>query len=302
MNLHNHIHRAHYARHVVAIFQRSLSPPHSPAQQLPRIGDSPSRASAKAAARAASGAAASTAERPLPEQTHRHALQAAAAEPRHTDAEAAPKVPRVKRQLLNGMHMDHPSVGPSVANSHPYTVPELSSSAGPHHSSSQHQALHSNTVSGTTQPEESAAAVMNGLLLPAAVTAADPERLSVPAENGNQETGQQQQELTAQMNGTARQQAGSGSAKAFLSGIRPDPAPWDDVDPVLAKERAALNRYTWHFVYEKELALGRLLGFARVSVLCLVSRAFGLKGLWNTSVAIALLVTPVWLMAGTTVL
>lgn len=233
MNLHNHIHRAHYARHVVASIQRSLSPPHSPAQQLPRTGDSPSRASATAAARAASGLAASTAERPLPEQTHRHALQAAAAEPRHTDAEAAPTV---KRQLLSSMHVDHPCVRPSVANSHPYT---------------QHQALHSNTGNGTTRPEESAAAVMDGLPLPAAVTAADSELLSVPIESGNQETGQQQQESAAQMNGTARQQADPGSAKAFLSGIRSDPPPWDDVDPALAKACAALNRYTWQSPLQK---------------------------------------------------
>ena len=228
--------------------QRCLSPPHSPAQQLPRTGDSPSRASAAAgaAARAASCAAASSAERPLPEQTHRHALQSAAAEPRHTGAEAAAKAPRVKRQLLNGMRMDHPSVHPPVANSYPYTVPGLSTSAGIRHSAAQHQALHSNTVNATARPGESAAAAMDGLPLPAAVTA---ERLPVPGEKGMQETEHQQQEATAQMSGAATQQAGLGSAKAFLSGIRPDPAPWDDVDPALAKERAALNRYNRQLLY-----------------------------------------------------
>ena len=264
--MHNHIHRAHYARHVVAsmLSQRSLSPPHSPAQQLPRTGDSPSRASAAAgaAAHAASGAAASTAERPLPEQTHRDALQSAAAEPRHTGAEAAAEAPRVKRQLLNGMRMDHPSMHPPVANSHPYTVPGLSSAAGIHHSASQHQALHSNTVNATAQPGEIAAAAMDGLPLPAAVTAADSERLSVPAENGVQEAEHQQQELTAQMIGAATQQAGPGSAKAFLSGIRPDPAPWDDIDPALAKEHAALNRYIRQPPIQRRACTEQVAGFS----------------------------------------
>lgn len=249
------MHRAHYARHVVAsmLSQCSLSPPHAPAQQLPKIGDSPSTASAaaeaaaaEAAARAASGAAASTAERPLPEQTARHALQSAAAEPRHTGAEAAVEMPRVKRQLLNGMRTNQSQ--PSVANSHPYLVSGLSSSACPRHSASQHQASHSNAVSDTTRPEASAAAAMDGLPLPAAMTAADSERLSVPAKNGFQETKHQQPEVTAQMLSSATQQAGPASAKAFLSGIRPDPAPWDDVDPALVKERAALNRYTTRFL------------------------------------------------------
>lgn len=246
------MHRAHYARHVVAsmLSQRSLSPPHSPAHQLPKIGDSPSTASAaaEAAARAASGAAASTAERPLPEQTAMHALQSAAAEPRHTGAEAAVEMPHVKRQLLNGMRMNHSTVQPSVANSHPNLVSGQSSSACPHHSASQHQASHSNTVSDTTRPEASAAAAMDGLPLPAAMTAADSERLFVPAKNGFQETKHQQPEVTAQMLSSATQQAGPASAKAFLSGIRPDPAPWDDVDPALVKERAALNRYTTRFL------------------------------------------------------
>ena len=240
MNLHNHIHRVHYARHVVAsmLSQRSLSPPHSPSQQLLKIGDSPSRASA--AAETAACAASATAERPLPDQTHRHPLQSAAAEPRHPGAEAA-EVPHVKRQLLNGMRMDQPCVRPSAANSHPYTAPGLSSAAGSRHSASQHQALHSSTLSDTARPQESAAAAaaaMVGLPHPSA----DSERLSVPAENGVQETQHHQQVATAHV-GAAPQQAGPGSAKAFLSGIRPDPAPWDDVDPALSKERAALDRY-----------------------------------------------------------
>lgn len=238
--------------------QRSLSPPHSPPQQPPSVGSSPSRAATApaATARAASGAAASTAELPLPEHTQRRALESAAAEPRHSGAEvAAAEVPHVKEQLLNGMHIHYPAPRehPSVPNSHPHTGSGhphiglrhpstgsgLSSAAGLWHTVSQ---MHSKAGSGAAQPAAAAAAALDGLPLAAAVTPADSERLSVPAENGNLEAEYQPQEVTTQMNGSARQQAGVGSAKAFLSGIRPEPAPWDDVDPALAKERAALTR------------------------------------------------------------
>ena len=225
--------------------QRSLSPPHSPAQQPHSVGSSPT--AAEATARAASGTAA---EPPLPEQTHRRVPESAAAEPRNTGAEvAAAEVPHVRGQPLNGMRTHHPALRehssvpnsqPHARSGHPHTGSGLSGAAGLCHSVSQ---MHSKAGSGTAQPANSAAAAaLDGHPLAAAVTAADSECLSVPAENGNLETEHQQQDVTAQVNGSARQQAGGGSAKAFLSGIRPDPAPWDDVDPALAKERAALNR------------------------------------------------------------
>ena len=235
--------------------QRSLSPPHSPAQQPHSIASSPSGAAAAAEA---------AAEPPLPEQTHRHALEPAAAEPRHSGAAiAAAEVPHATGLLLNGMRTHHPapkehssapnshphtgsghphvaSEHPQIRSGHPHTASGLSSGPGLHHSASQ---MHSEAGSGTAQPANSAAAAaLDGLPLATAVTAADSERLSVPPENGNLEAEHQQQDASAHMNGSARKQAGAGSAKAFLSGIRPDPAPWDDVDPDLAKERAALNR------------------------------------------------------------
>lgn len=239
--------------------QRSLSPPHSPAQQPHSFGSSPSRVAtaAEATARAASGTAA---EPPLLEQTHTHVLESAAAEPGHTVAAA--EVPHANGEPLNGMRTHHPTSREhsSVPNSHPHTGsghPHIGSghphteSGHPHagsgpssaaelcHSATQ---MHSEAGYGAARPADNAAAAAALDGLPLAAAAADSERLSVPAENGNLEIEYHQQEVTAQMNGSARQQAGVGSAKAFLSGIRPDPAPWDDVDPALAKERAALNR------------------------------------------------------------
>lgn len=192
----------------------------------------------------APGAAAGAAERPLPEQTHKHLLNSAAAESRHTGAEVAAEAPHVKRQLLNGMHRDHPSAHPSVADSHPHTVPGLSTSAGASDMASQFKASNGITVNGAIQLERSLIpAAVDGVAQTAQTTAA--VRHPVPAENGNLGTAQQQQGVTAQMNGIATQRAGPGSVKAFLNGIRPDPAPWDDVDPALAKDRAALNRYQY---------------------------------------------------------
>lgn len=261
LNLHNHLHRAHYTRHIVAnaLSQRSLSPPHSPPDQLHDTSGSLSRVRHLPAqgvaggpsrdvtegvldtsARLASNAAASSAERPLPEQTYRHSLDSAPAESRHTGAEAVVGEPRVKRQLLiNGMHRGGPSAYPLLVNGHPPT--ELSRSVGASQLASQAKAVGITPGTGATPPGGSAAPAVDHSPL-AAGAAADSMRLSAPPENGRLGTQYQQQEVTAQINSSITQRAGPASVKAFLSGIRPDPAPWDDVDPALAKDRAALNR------------------------------------------------------------
>ncbi|KAL3140259.1 hypothetical protein ABBQ38_004530 [Trebouxia sp. C0009 RCD-2024] len=260
LNLHNHIHRAHYARHIVAnaLSQRSLSPPHSSPEQLHGSG-SPPRARHLPAARVAEGspggvadgvlergarlssdAAASSAERPLPDWTHANPLNSAAAESRHNGAEAAAGEPRVKRQLLvNGMRSGDPSTQSWLANGHPHT--ELSRSAGASQLASQSKVVKNTSGNGATPPEQSAApAAGETALAPGA--AADSMHLSGSAETGRPVTEDQQQEATIQMNGTATQRAGPASVKAFLNGIHHDAAPWDDLDPALANSRATLHR------------------------------------------------------------
>ncbi|KAL3153836.1 hypothetical protein ABBQ32_013412 [Trebouxia sp. C0010 RCD-2024] len=260
LNLHNHIHRAHYARHIVAnaLSQHSLSPPHSSPEQLHGSG-SPPRARylpaergnqgspggiadgvLETGARLASDTAASSAERPLQELTHPHLLNSAAAEPRHTGAEAAVGEPPAKRQLLvNGMRRGDPSTHPWLANGHPHI--ELSRSAGVSHLASQSKAVSNNPGNGATPPEEIAApAAGDTALAPGA--AADSMHLSGSAETGRLGAEDQQQEATLQMNGTATLRAGPASVKAFLNGIHHDAAPWDDLDPALAKSRATLHR------------------------------------------------------------
>ena len=262
LNLHNHIHRAHYARHIVAnaLSQRSLSPP----QSSPELhgSSSPSRAkrlsSQGVAAEGSSGGlskgvsetgarlasdAANSAERPLPELTHPHQLNSAAAESRHTGAEAAVGELRVNEQLLvNGMRRGDPSTHPWLANGHAPT--ELSRPAGASQLMSQSKALNNIMGNGATPPEECAAPDV-GDSRSAARAAADSMRppAGSSGENGSLATEDQQQEVMAQMNGISTPQPGPASVKAFFNGIRPDAAPWGDLDPALAKSRAALNRY-----------------------------------------------------------
>ena len=239
------MHRAHSARAVVAhvLSQRSLSPP----QQSHQSG-SPSRASASAdtAAGAASGVAATAAERPLPEQSHSIALKAAAADSRDTGAKAAADKPHVKRKLLNGMHTGSTSPQHVGKNGNRHPVSQMGTASAdtqllPSLTKPSKQFV---TASSLANIQTDAAAPLPAALLAADNGSAGP---STVAEYRNPPSQQQQPQQQAdkgpgQMNGVAVQKAGPGAVKAFLNGMQPNLATWDDVNPGLAKEHAALTR------------------------------------------------------------
>ena len=242
------MHRAYSARAVVAhvLSQRSLSPPEQSNQPI-----SPSRV--PASARAASGATASEAERPLPEQGHSIALRAAAADSRNTGAKAAAEKPHVKRKLLNGMHTGStsPQLVGKTANWYPVSQNGAAAAAADTQQSLSQIKPSKPFVAADsfTKLQTDVAGSLRTAQLVAENDSAGPSASLETDHAASQKQQQQQQEPqqqhdkgTEQVNGMAAPTAGPGGLKAFLNGLRPNLATWDDVDPDLAKEHAALNR------------------------------------------------------------
>ena len=231
------MHRAHSARAVAAhlLSQRSLSPPHS----------SPERRHASTSSFIVpdSRGAASTAERPLPEQTHRSPLKATAADPRHTAARAASGKPQVKRKLLNGMNKGSTSTQPAADNN-TACFDQVGNAAVGHAASLGPLPEHPESVDTAPQLGIQADAYPAVPRVPAAVPAADAsQHTALISENGDSALEQRQQTGSqAQMSEGPPQQAGPVSAKAFLNGMHAKLPSWGDVDPSLAKDHAALNR------------------------------------------------------------